>query len=260
MNVNVYQHFRKEEHPFVDFVYGSLEQVDSQYSPYLTDFLDPRQQFILETIVRNREEFRFSLFGGYPDAERKRALIYPDYFEVKEEDFDVSLYQVKYPLKFTELSHGKILGTLIGTGITREHFGDIITDGEQWQILMDEKIASYVELQMDKIGKVSVRLEKLTALDRLNPTNDWETEVNTFSSLRVDTVISTLFNISRQRAKTLIESGKVKINWTETTRPDSLLAIKDMISVRGFGRIQLVEFLGETKKEKLRIEVSIIRK
>ena len=52
MNVNVYQHFRKEEHPFVDFVYGSLEQVDSQYSPYLTDFLDPRQQFILETIVK----------------------------------------------------------------------------------------------------------------------------------------------------------------------------------------------------------------
>lgn len=38
MNANVYQHFRPEEHPFVDSVGDWLEQVESQYAPYLTIF------------------------------------------------------------------------------------------------------------------------------------------------------------------------------------------------------------------------------
>ena len=52
MNANVYQHFRKDEHPFIDTVGDWLEQVEMQYAPYLTDFLDPRQAYILEALIR----------------------------------------------------------------------------------------------------------------------------------------------------------------------------------------------------------------
>ena len=37
----------------------------------------------------------------------------------------------------------------------------------------------------------------------------------TVSSLRLDTVIASIFNISRQKASMLIHGGKVKVNWTE---------------------------------------------
>ena len=60
MNANVYQHFRKDEHPFIDTVGDWLEQVEMQYAPYLTDFLDPRQAYILETLIRQNSDLSFT--------------------------------------------------------------------------------------------------------------------------------------------------------------------------------------------------------
>ena len=80
------------------------------------------------------------------------------------------------------------------------------------------------------------------------------------TSLRLDSVISEIYNISRQRSKQLIESGKVKVNWTENTRPDFLLELLDIVSIRGFGRIQIQELEGKTKKEKYRVLFGVLRK
>ncbi|MGA3513612.1 RNA-binding protein, partial [Lactiplantibacillus plantarum] len=72
MDANVYQHFRSEERPFIDTVEDWIEQVNMQYAPVLTEFLDPRQAFILETLVRQESELKFRFFGGYEEAERSR--------------------------------------------------------------------------------------------------------------------------------------------------------------------------------------------
>lgn len=45
---NVYQHFRKEEQSFIDTVIGWIRNVEDQYTPYLTNFLDPRQLHIVK--------------------------------------------------------------------------------------------------------------------------------------------------------------------------------------------------------------------
>ena len=69
---------------------------------------------------------------------------------------------------------------------------------------------------MDKIGNVSVRLEETKYTDLIVPKDGWTEERETVSSLRLDTVISAVYNISRQRSKQLIESGKVKCAPTAT--------------------------------------------
>ncbi len=260
MNVNVYQHFRKDEHPFIDLVSNWLEQVEDQYAPVLTDFLDPRQAFILETLIRQNGELSFSFYGGYESAERRRAIIYPDYYEPTIDEYDICLFEIVYPTKFGQLSHGKILGTVVSTGVKREYFGDIISDGVRWQIFVKADIASYVALQVQKIGSFSVRLEEKKYVDILMPKDDWTLEKLTVSSLRLDNMISSVYNISRQRSKQLIEAGKVKINWTENKRPDFVLDLLDIVSVRRFGRIQIKEFEGKTKKEKYRLLLGVLRK
>lgn len=260
MNANVYQHFRVDEHPFIDLIGGWLEQVQSQYAPYLTDFLDPRQAYILETLIRQDSDLKFTFYGGYEAAERRRCLIYPDYYEATDDDFDITLLEIHYPKKFTTLSHGKVLGTLLGAGVKREFFGDIISDGERWQVFLDKGVASFIGIQVEKMGKVSVRLEEKNYTDILTPKDGWLEEHETVSSMRLDSVISTVYNISRQRSKQLIESGKVKINWTENTRPDFVLDLLDIISVRGFGRIQIQGLEGKTKKDKYRLLLGVLRK
>ncbi|KAF1303254.1 RNA-binding protein [Enterococcus saccharolyticus] len=260
MNANVYQHFRSDEHPFIDTVEDWIEQVTMQYAPLLTNFLDPRQAYILETLVRQNTDLKFQFFGGYEAAERTRCLIFPDYYQPEQDEFDIALYTINYPKKFTTLSHGKILGTLIGSGVKREFFGDIISDGESWQVFVAKEVSSFVELQVTKMGNVSVRLEKSDYTQIIMPKDGWTPERETVSSLRLDTVISSVFNISRQRSKQLIESGKIKINWTENTRPDFMLDLLDIVSIRGFGRLQIQGIEGTTKKEKIRLLLGVLRK
>ncbi|MET1239240.1 YlmH/Sll1252 family protein, partial [Enterococcus faecalis] len=194
MNANVYQHFRKDEHPFIDTVGDWLEQVEMQYAPYLTDFLDPRQAYILETLIRQNSDLSFTFYVCYEQAERKRCLIYPAYYIPEETDFGVVLFEIIYPSKFATLSHGKILGTLMNVGVRREAFGDIISDGDKWQVFIAQEVAGFVVNQVDKIGKITVRLEERDYTQILIPKDGWQEERTTMSSLRLDSVISAVFN------------------------------------------------------------------
>ena len=256
----VYQHFRKEQQPFIDMVESWIIQVQQQYSPYLTDFLDPRQQYIVQMIVGKKGEVKVDFYGGYEAAERKRAFLFPEYFQPQQEDYECALYEVQYPTKFATLSHGKILGTLIGSGVKREVFGDIISDGERWQFFMNQSIGSYVQNQVDKIGKITVRLEEQNYTELITPIDDWTIESATVSSLRIDNVISSIYNISRQRAKELVTGGRVKLNWAPFERADFELGILDILSIRGYGRIQLRVIEGKSKKDKWKVEFGVLRK
>lgn len=257
---NVYQHFRKEEIPFIDSITEWVREVEDQYTPVLTNFLDPRQYYILESVIGKNMDIKLYSFGGYEASERNRAFICPAYFEPKQEDFKVRLYEVKYPTKFATMSHGKILGTLLSSGIKREFFGDIISDGERWQFFIDDSIKNYVISQIDKIGRVSVRLEERNYTDLIIPKDTWTIVHETASSMRIDTLISSVFKISRQRAKQMIESGHIKVNWTEMQRPDFVLDLLDIVSIRGFGRFQVQEIEGKSKKDKWKLVLGVLYK
>lgn len=255
---NVYQHFRKEEQPFIDSANDWITQVENQYTPYLTNFLDPRQQYILESIVGQAPDIDLHYFGGYEDAERKRAFLAPSYFEPKQEDYEVGLCEIRYPIRFAELSHGKILGTLVSAGLKRELFGDIISDGERWQFFVDEKLVDFIQTQVERMGKAKVHLEEQDYTNILIPKDSWTIQSDTVSSMRLDTLIASVFNLSRQKAKETIQAQKVKVNWTVTDRPDFELGILDVVSVRKQGRLQVRNILGMSKKGKIKLELGVL--
>ena len=169
-------------------------------------------------------------------------------------------FEINYPKTFRSLRQGKVLGRLIGSGVNREMFGDIVSEGENWQVFVADEVSSFVQLQVTKMGNVAVRLEPKNYTQLLLPKDGWTQEKETVSSLRLDTVISTVFNISRQRSKQLIESGKIKVNWVESERPDFMLELLDIVSIRGFGRLQIQSIEGKTKKEKIKLTLGVLRK
>lgn len=83
---NIAQHFRKEEAAFIESATGWIQQANDEYRPILTHFLNPRQQYILETLVNRETDVKLRQNGGYPGAEMQRGLIYPDYFETSDSD------------------------------------------------------------------------------------------------------------------------------------------------------------------------------
>ncbi len=257
---NIAQHFRREEAPFIESATSWIQQANDEYRPILTHFLNPRQQYILETLVNRVTGVKLRQNGGYPGAEMQRGLIYPDYFETSDSDFELNLFEIDYPVKFSELHHGQILGSMLAAGIDRDVLGDIITDGTRWQVYTTAEMASYIGDQVTRMGKIKVRLLPLELTAHIVPLTAWEDETTTLSSARVDNVVATAFHLSRHHAKQLIEAGKIQLNWNDFERPDYQLAHQDIISVRGFGRVRLNSVDGVTKRDKLRVTLSVLHK
>ncbi|MBD7942782.1 RNA-binding protein [Psychrobacillus sp. Sa2BUA9] len=253
------QHFRKEEQPFIEQTTNMMREVEDRYAPRLTDFLDPRQQFILNSVRGQYSSIESSAAGALEDAERKRVLLYPSYFEPTEDDYNMTVVEVKYPQKFVTLKHKDVLGSMMSLGIDRSKFGDIRVEEGSIQFVVATEVLDYVRANFVGIGKVKVHIEVVDdSSNYFRQHEEWVSENHTVSSLRLDTVISSIFNISRQKSASLIQSGKVKVNWTEIDQPSMELQELDMISIRGFGRIKLLMIEGRTKKDKIRLQIGRI--
>lgn len=256
--MNIYQHFRDDEQTFIDQVIDWIAQVENQYAPYLTNFLNPRQQFIVQSVLGQYDEIEHMAFGGHEDAEQQRVFIYPPYYEPTKEDFEIRLIEINYPTKFAELTHGQIMGTVLGSGISRETLGDIINNGERWQFFIDEKMQDYIFLNVDHIGRTNVNLEAFPLEEVVEMTDKWAIEEIVVSSLRIDVVLAGALNLSRNRAKTMVNDKRIKVNWVEIERPDMDVEEHDIVSIRGHGRVQIRQQLGTTRKDNIVLEIGMI--
>lgn len=260
MNDGIYQHFRKEERVTIDQIASYISEAELNYAPVLTDFFNPRERFIAQALIRKNSVIQMATQGGYQNADRKRVLFYPQYFEPQVEDFEIQVLEVNYPVKFAALHHGQILGALVHSGITRNVLGDIITDGTRWQLIVEKKIAPFLISQLDRIGRTKVKLNPKKLSELLTPESAWQEAHLLVSSQRIDSIIASSYHLSRGKAKELIENDKVQLNWMEVAHPDYMVSIRDIISVRGYGRIRLDAIRGTTHKGKLKAEMAIIRK
>ncbi|MBK3494466.1 RNA-binding protein [Viridibacillus sp. YIM B01967] len=252
----VFQHFRPEEREFIEQVSGWRVEVEDRYAPKLTDFLDPRQQFIVHSLIGQQGDIAMSDFGVFEQAERQRVLLYPSYFEPEEEDYQITVFHLRYPSKFVQLEHPDVLGALLSLGLGRGKFGDIRIAESSVQFAVAAEVEDYVRANLTSIGKVKVHVELLKPTEILFPTEEiWTDEMMTVSSLRLDTVIASVFNISRQKSAALIASGKVKVNFTVRENTAFELHELDLLSIRNFGRFMMKSIEGRTKKDKIRINI-----
>ncbi len=251
--MDVYQHFRPEERDFIDQIVDWKSYVENTYAEKLTDFLDPREQQIVKTIMGEHGDVRVAFFGGIENAERKRALLFPDYYQETKRDYLVSLFEVHYPSKFVTIEHRHVLGSLMSLGLKRGKFGDILYNDSTVQFFAADEIANYLRQELQSIGKAKVRIEEIPFEQAITVQESWQEVSITASSLRLDTIISTFYHISRQKAQVLIGQGLAKVNWTVIENSSFECHEGDTISVRGYNRVKIVSIEGKTKKDKWRI-------
>lgn len=251
--MNIYQHFRKDEASFVDQILEWHEMIKSQYTNKLTDFLDPREQQIVQTIIGNDDEINVDFFGGNDSAERKRAHIYPSFFQVDKDDFKLTLFEIKYPTKFTKIEHPQVLGSLMSLGLKRAKFGDIVCLDNRIQFVVATEISDYIKFNLQAIGKAPVQLVEMTMDHMIQHVENWDEEVMTVASMRLDVMISNAYHIPRKKIQSHIENEYVKVNWKVVDHSSFECKEGDIISIRGLGRMKIISTSGMTKKEKIRI-------
>lgn len=258
MEENIKQHFRPDEAALIDQVADWISTAINQYRPVLTYFLNPRQRYIAQTLANREDGVKLASDGAWPGAEMQRLLFYPTYYQPQLADFELTVLEVNYPTKFTELHHRQIMGTLIGEGLERNAFGDILGDNGRWQVVVTKTMARYLQTNVHHIGRAKIKWLPVADDDILRPVEEWERLTTTVTSLRLDSVVATAFNYSRNRAKQLVERGLVRRNWEVVNRPDETVVVHDLLSVRHGGRIRIDSDDGATRKNKEKIVLSVV--
>lgn len=257
MMKSIYTHFRKEEHAFVDQVLDWKAQVELYYQPKRTDFLDPREQVIVASLIGNNGEVNVSFFGGSDHAERKRAYIYPMYMEPVPEDFGLKALELAYATKFHSITHPQVLGSLMGAGLKRQKYGDILIEDKVVQIIIAEEVASFVQMNFQSVGKTPVELNEIPLTSLKQIASEWHEKHGTVASFRLDAILGEIFQLSRQKSQMLIQAGYVKVNHKIIEKTAYECISGDLLSARGYGRAKILSIEGRTKKDKWRLSYGV---
>ncbi|MBP2662616.1 MAG: photosystem domain protein [Firmicutes bacterium] len=216
----------------------------------VSEFLDPYGLSIAETIVAHYDRLSLEINGGYSSAERvKVAFVDTDFLEYADSfDFGLKAILVKWDSRYYHLSHRDVLGALMGLGIKREILGDIIVAGDQCYVLADATMAVFIEQNLTEVGQAAVSVSPVS-LDDIPVKEEKVKEIRaTVASLRLDAVAAAGFGTSRTRMAEDIVAAKLKVNWQEAKSPSQVVKVGDIISMRGRGRVEIIEVPGQTKK------------
>ncbi|TCS94611.1 RNA-binding protein [Hazenella coriacea] len=258
LDSTIMAHFRQEERPFVERCSDWIERSMTRYQPIVTPFLDPREQHILETLIRRQIEVVFFKNGGFPTAERSRVVLGPDYLNEEPELFQLSFLRME-TTSGKMLEHPDVLGSLLGLGLKREKIGDILPHDQGCDVVIVGELSEFIRMHLTQVGKEHVTLREISHEDLLIFQPVMTLRTVTVVSLRVDALISEGFRLSRTKATALIKSGKCKVNWKVVEQPSFTIQEGDMISIRGYGRLQLKTLDRITKKGRKMVEIASYR-
>lgn len=228
--------------------------IDKAYQGGVTllPFLDEAEYGYLESEIKKYSGINYFSNGGIENSERKRYVITPyDSFN----DFKINVFQIIYNKKFYSLYHRSILGSLMSLGIKRECLGDIYIDKDlNAYFAVTDEITNFILNEFKFVGKCAIEL-KLVDYPIYMEAN-YIDETCFLASVRLDSVVSQGFNVSRSNALEMIEEGLVMVNHVLNQNPSHKLKENDLISVRHKGRLLVKNIGGVTKSGRIVVTIA----
>ena len=235
-------------HRFLDLA----NQADRKGIVLFSNFLN---MYEINLLHQNENLFynRFSLYGGYQEAERQMVAFQPDALYYNWE-YPISCVQVE-PLNhrfYEDLSHRDILGALMHLGIDRSLIGDILIKDKSAYIFCVEKMADFIIKELYKIKHTQVMTQFIKPVD-LHIEMQYRIEEGFIASNRLDAFVAQACKLSRAQAAQFILGENVFINGALVTNHNQGLAEGDLLALRGYGKLRFEAFLNTTKKGRLHI-------
>ena len=220
-----------------------------------SEFLNLNELNILHTTPKDMLLSQYKTYGGYGLSERQMAAFLPDalYYDYQ---YPIQIIEIS-PVnrKFAEeLSHRDYLGAVMNLGIERCKLGDILIEDGKAILFAKEELAGYIMEHLTRIRHTTVKTSILSAFeDSYEPR--YEELKGTVASVRLDTVLSLAYPLSRSKITGLIEGARVFVNGKLVTSNGYRLKEGDILSVRKMGRIGYNGILYETKKGRYMVSI-----
>lgn len=256
----------KEDNFFLGQIEDKISKCLNKYIVTSTGFLDSHQQSLARTYCKKNfiqvyesvgdnaelQDFpscRTVFYGGYEDAERVIMINLPDYATI-EQDNPLTIIRAKKPVGGRELTHRDYLGSLLGLGLKRESFGDILVREDGADIIALKDIAEFVMMNYCQAGRTTLSLTEHPISELIVPEKKSTTVVDTVASLRLDNIVSSAFGLSRGKAAEAISKGIVFVNHVQIIKSDFQIKEEDKIVLRGKGKACLKEIRGKSRKDR----------
>lgn len=237
-------------------VLDKIEIVLNRHTIESTDFMDPYERKLAKSILSQFMDISYKEFGGLDNSERKTIVIYPDYY--RHEDIQTPIESLMLKGYIDNLTHRDFLGAILNLGINRDKVGDILIHRSHAQLVVKSEIANFISMNLERIGRERIKVSKIKLSDIQPGEIDYKEKFKTVSSLRLDVIISSVLNISRNDSKKIILTERVKVNWEPIDRIFKELEEGDMISVKGYGRFKLQSIEGISRKGKPQIKFRLL--
>ena len=250
--INFLQQASAEQREVAEKLLQSISFVENRNT--VTKFLTNFEQIVLSQIVAyNYSDFKVEFFGGFDDAERKKAkIISNEYYDV---DYDIVCLKAKFNNKFNRVEHRNILGAVHNLGINFNRFGDIIVLENEVYIFVDEEIADYIAMEFTKAGRVNLDFQRVD-LAEVGIEKKYEDFEIVSSSFRIDSIVAKITNKSRSKVKEFLEQDFIKLNHVVLSNGEKTCTLEDTISIRKYGRFVVKGYTQNKKSLKYRITIS----
>ena len=197
-----------------------------------------------------------SFDGGWPDAERVQVCFHPAWAEA---EFTAQWVEIRWAAKFAHVEHRDLLGSLMALGTDRSYYGDLIALEDRAYLLALPEVAARLPMEWTQAGNAPLRVAALEAQPEFEAPRG-ETLRDTVASLRLDCLLASGMKTSRAKAAEIIRQGLAMVDHMPEERTDRLLEAGQLVSVRGFGRIRLVEVGQPTRKDRLPVMLEVFRR
>jgi photosystem II S4 domain protein len=237
-------------------IIDKAEQAFKTWEVVLTDFLSPPVLAEVQQIFGRLTEIEFIAWGGYPQAERQRLGMSRSEIPIDPSQIQVAALDIAGNFLFDPANHRDFLGAILGTGIVREKIGDIIVLGERGaQVIVVPEMAEFLETSLVQVRSVPVKTRRID-LSEIKVRPPQKKELTTVeASTRLDAIASAGFGMSRSKMADAIATGDVRVNWKEVTQASYSVKPGDLISVRGKGRLEVID-VDVTKKQRYRVQLT----
>ena len=202
----------------------------------------------------------FEFFGGVEDAERVVLRLGDSAALGYDEPWPISLVEIKPKNeKFADaLTHRDFLGAVLNLGLTRERIGDIyIADHTGYVFCLDTN-ASFIVDQLERVKHTSVTCRLAGELPPI-PTREPDVLEVQCASLRLDLILSKVYQLSRSEAEQLFAADRVFVDGRVCRQGSRELMPGALVSVRGHGRLRLLADAGFTRKGNHKLQVAITK-
>lgn len=246
---------RVENRDEIARVIDKAEQAIKNWEVVCTDFLSPPVMVEVTEIFQNLTEIEFLNWGGYPQAERTRFGLARSDIPLDKSQIELAALDIAGNFLFDTATHRDFLGSILGTGITRDKVGDILVLGERGaQVIVVPEMVEFLETALTQVRSVAVKTQRID-LSELKIRPPKKKEMTTVeASMRLDAVASAGFGMSRSKMANMISGGDVRVNWKDVTQASYNVKAGDLISVRGKGRLEIGD-VSVTKKQRYRIDL-----